>query len=54
VDILVIDFYDFSYFLKDYTKGSKITNLRSIYHPERRDFDVTKMGFKSGAPPRTA
>jgi hypothetical protein len=22
---------------KDYTKGSKITNLRNIYHPERRD-----------------
>jgi hypothetical protein len=29
--------------------GSKITNLRSIYHPERRDYDVTKMGFKTGA-----
>ena len=37
------------YFLKDYTKGSKITNLRSIYHPERRDYDVAKMGFKTGA-----
>jgi hypothetical protein len=36
-------------FLKDYTKGSKITNLRSIYHPERRDYDVTKMGFITGA-----
>jgi hypothetical protein len=39
----------FSHFLKDYTKGSKITNLRSIYHPERRDYDVAKMGFKTGA-----
>jgi hypothetical protein len=37
------------YFLKDYTNGSKITNLRSIYHPERRDYDVAKMGFKTGA-----
>jgi hypothetical protein len=36
------------HFLKDYTKGSKITNLRSIYHPERRDYDVAKMGFKTG------
>jgi hypothetical protein len=35
--------------LKDYTKGSKITNLRSIYHPERCDYDVAKMGFKTGA-----
>jgi hypothetical protein len=35
--------------LKDYTKGSKITNLRIIYHPERRDYDVAKMGFKTGA-----
>jgi hypothetical protein len=26
----------FWHFLKDYTKGSKITNPRSIYHPERR------------------
>jgi hypothetical protein len=32
-----------------YTKRSKITNLRSIYHPERRDYDVAKMGFKTGA-----
>jgi hypothetical protein len=24
-------------------------NLRSIYHPERRDYDVVKMGFKTGA-----
>jgi hypothetical protein len=39
---------DILYFLKDYTKGSKITNLRSIYHPERRDYDVAKMGFKTG------
>jgi hypothetical protein len=30
-------------------KGSKITNIRSIYHPERRDYDVAKMGFKTGA-----
>jgi hypothetical protein len=30
-------------------KGSKITNLRSIYHPERHDYDVAKMGFKTGA-----
>ena len=37
------------HFLKDYAKGSKITNLRSIYHPERRDYDVAKMGFKTGA-----
>jgi hypothetical protein len=37
------------HFLKDYTKGSKITNLRSIYHPERRDYDEAKMGFKTGA-----
>jgi hypothetical protein len=37
------------HFLKDYTKGSTITNLRSIYHPERGDYDVTKMGFKTGA-----
>jgi hypothetical protein len=37
----------FLHFLKDYTKGSKITNLRSIYHPERRDYDVAKMGFKT-------
>jgi hypothetical protein len=34
--------------LKRLTKGSKITNLRSIYHPERRDYDVAKMGFKTG------
>jgi hypothetical protein len=27
----------------------KITNLRSIYHPEKRDYDVAKMGFKTGA-----
>jgi hypothetical protein len=33
---------------EDYTKGSKITNLRSIYHPERRDYDMAKMGFKTG------
>jgi hypothetical protein len=39
----------FLHFLKDYTKGSKITNLRSIYHPERRDYDVAKMGIKTGA-----
>ena len=39
----------FLHFLKDYTKGSKITNLRSIYHPERRDYDVATMGFKTGA-----
>ena len=39
----------FLHFLKDYTKGSKITNLRSIYHPERRDYDVAKMRFKTGA-----
>jgi hypothetical protein len=38
----------FLHFLKDYIKGSKITNLRSIYHPERRDYDVAKMGFKTG------
>jgi hypothetical protein len=25
------------------------SNLRSIYHPERRDYDVAKMGFKTGA-----
>ena len=37
------------HFLKDYTKGSTITNLRSIYHPERHDYDVAKMGFKTGA-----
>jgi hypothetical protein len=36
------------YFLKDYTKGSKITNLQSIYHPERHDYGVAKMGFKTG------
>jgi hypothetical protein len=36
-------------FLKDYTKGSKITNLGSVYHPERHDYDVAKMGFKTGA-----
>jgi hypothetical protein len=24
-------------------------NLRSIYHPERCDYDVAKMGFKTGA-----
>jgi hypothetical protein len=29
--------------------GSKITNLRSICHPERRAFDVAKIGFKTGA-----
>ena len=39
----------FLHFLKDYTKDSKIINLRSIYHPERRDCDVAKMGFKTGA-----
>ena len=39
----------FLHFLKDYIKGSKITNLRSIYHPERRDYHVAKMGFKTGA-----
>jgi hypothetical protein len=27
----------------------KITNLRSFYHPERHDYDVAKMGFKTGA-----
>jgi iron-sulfur cluster repair protein YtfE (RIC family) len=27
----------------------KITNLQIIYHPERRDYDVTKMRFKTGA-----
>jgi hypothetical protein len=26
------------HFLKDYTKSCNITNLRSIYHPERRDY----------------
>jgi hypothetical protein len=26
--------------------GSKITNLRSIYHPERREYDVAKWGSK--------
>jgi hypothetical protein len=26
-----------------------MTNLRSIYHPERREYDVAKMGFKTGA-----
>jgi hypothetical protein len=36
----------FLHFLKDYTKGSKITNLRSIYHPERRDYDLQKWGSK--------
>jgi hypothetical protein len=36
----------FLHFLKDYTKGSKITNLRSIYHPERGDYDVAKWGSK--------
>jgi hypothetical protein len=41
VDKLVIDFYAL--------QGSKITNLRSIYHPERRDYDVAKMGLKTGA-----
>jgi hypothetical protein len=35
--------------LKNYIKVSKITNLRSVYHPERRDYDVAKMGFKTGA-----
>jgi hypothetical protein len=35
--------------LKRLPKGSKITNLRSIYHPERHDYDVAKMGFKTGA-----
>ena len=39
----------FLHFLKDYTNSSKITNLRSIYHPERRDYDVAKMRFKTGA-----
>jgi hypothetical protein len=39
----------FLHFLKDYTKGSTITNLRSIHHPERRDYDVAKMGFKTSA-----
>ena len=39
----------FLHFLKDYTNGSKNTNLRSIYHPERRDYDVAKIGFKTGA-----
>jgi hypothetical protein len=39
----------FLHFLKDYIKGSKITNLQSIYHPERRDYHVAKMGFKTGA-----
>jgi hypothetical protein len=24
-------------------------NLQSMYHPERRDHDVAKMGFKTGA-----
>jgi hypothetical protein len=38
-----------NFFLKDYTKGSTMTNLRSIYHPERREYDVAKMGFKTGA-----
>jgi hypothetical protein len=27
----------------------KIINLRSIYHPERRNYDVAKMGFKTDA-----
>jgi len=36
----------FLHFLKDYTKGSKITNLRSIYHPERRDLTWQKWGSK--------
>ena len=26
--------------------GSKITNLRSIYHPERRDYEGQKWGSK--------
>jgi hypothetical protein len=26
-----------------------IPHLRSIYHPERRDYDVAKMGFKTDA-----
>jgi hypothetical protein len=30
-------------------KGSKIANLRSIYHPERREYDLAKMRFKTGA-----
>ena len=44
-----IDISIFLHFLKDYTKCSQITNLRRIYHPERRDYDVAKMGSKTGA-----
>ena len=36
----------FLHFLKNYIKCSKITNLRSNYHPERRDYDVEKLGSK--------
>ena len=42
-------FIFFGNYNTDYTKGSKITNLRSIYHPERLDYDMAKMGFKTGA-----
>ena len=38
--------YQLHHILKDYTKGSNISNLRSIYHHERRDYDVVKMGLK--------
>jgi hypothetical protein len=31
------------------TELKQITNLRSIYHPERHDYDVATMGFKTGA-----
>jgi hypothetical protein len=33
-------------FLKNYTKGSKISNLRRSYHPERYDYDLAKWGSK--------
>jgi hypothetical protein len=46
--ILMFKHIDRFHNVQDYTKGSKITNLRSIYHPERRDYDVAKMGFKTG------
>jgi hypothetical protein len=50
-DKLVLRFFStcFLHFLKDYTKSSKIANLWSIYHPERRDYNVAKMGFKTSA-----
>ena len=37
--------------MQKYYKHLKVDHveLRSIYHPERRDYDVAKMGFKTGA-----